>query len=420
MTRSLLISPCSQLLTLAGSSRPRRGKEQADLGIIADGAVLIKESGIAWVGPAHQFDPGRVDGPVQQIAAERCVVMPGFVDSHAHPVFLHSRDRDYELRILGKNYREIAAMGGGILSTVRSVRTATLPQLVEASKPRLTSFLEHGTTTLEAKSGYGLNQENEIKMLEAINRLQESTPLELIPTFLGAHEVPEEYRSNRTDYLRLLVEEMIPAVSRRGLAEFCDCFVEPGIFEVDEAEKILLAAQRCRMKLKLHADQFSRSGATLLGIRLKAVSVDHLEQIAEEDIIALSRADSVATLLPGSIFHLGLKGYPPARALIETRVPVALATDFNPGTSPTVNMQMILSLACTQMRMTPAEAIVAATINGAHALDRADRLGSLEPGKQADICIMDVEDYRQIPYWFGTNHCRMTIKKGSIVYQRDS
>ncbi len=278
--------------------------------------------------------------------------------------------------------------------------------------------MEYGTTTLEAKSGYGLDLENETKILEVIRELQQRLPLELVPTFLGAHEIPPEYRSQKSAYIDLLIDEMIPRVARRQLAEFCDCFVEPHLFSVSDAERIGRAALRHGLGIRLHADQLTRSGATQLGVRLGAISVDHLEQIEAEDIQALAGSQTIATLLPGSVFHLGLSRYPPARALIDANAAVALATDFNPGSSPTLSMQMVLSLACTQMRMTPAEAIVAATINGAHALGRASRLGSLEPGKQADLCIMEVEDYRQIPYFFGMNHCRMTIKKGKIVYQR--
>ncbi|HVN78697.1 MAG TPA: imidazolonepropionase [Terriglobia bacterium] len=418
MSRRTLIGPCSQLLTLAGSSRPRHGVEQGELEIINEGGILIEDDTIKWVGLFRDLPPIAAEAPTERIFARECVVMPGFVDSHAHPVFVKSRAQEYELRIQGKSYPEIAAMGGGILTSVADVRNASLEQLVEVSQARIPRFLEHGTTTLEAKTGYGLDLVNEIKMLEAIRRLQATTSLELVPTFLGAHEIPPEYKFHKAEYVRLLIERIIPEVSKRGLAEFCDCFVEPGIFELDQAEEILRTAKFHGLQLKLHADQLSRSGATLLGVKLGAVSIDHLEQIASQEIHALAESPSVATLLPGSVFHLGAEPYPPARALIEAGVPVALATDFNPGSSPTVSMQMILSLACTQMRMTPAEAIVAGTINAAHALSRDSRIGSLEEGKQADLCIMAVADYREIPYWFGMNHCTMTIKKGRVVYQK--
>jgi len=414
----LLVSPCSQLLTLLGNPSPRRGSCQGELSIIPDGAVLIEDETIKAIGPAKELE-GRVAGTrPNRISAEGCVVMPGFVDSHSHPIFARSRHDEYELIIRGTRYQEIAESGGGILSSVRAVRETSKSRLLELSRTRLARFLEHGTTALEVKSGYGLDLENEIKLLEVVQDLQKATPLELIPTFLGAHEIPEEYRSRKRQYIELVTEQMIPVIAGRHLAEFCDCFVEPSIFSLEETEQVCISARSQGLKIRLHADQLSRSGAARLGVRLKAVSVDHLEQILPEDIQVLSKSATIATLLPGSVFHLGLNHYAPARALIDAGVPVALATDFNPGSSPTLNIQMILSIACAQMRMTPAEAIVATTINGAHALCRANRIGSLEPGKQADLCIMGVEDYRQIPYFFGMNHCKMTLKKGRIVYQR--
>jgi imidazolonepropionase len=415
---STLISHCTQLLTLAGSPLARRGPAQGQLGLIERGAVLIEGEAVRAVGLATELESRYGNLCDQRIDGEGCVVMPGFVDSHAHPVFVSPRDHEYEQRIQGATYQEIAERGGGILSSVRAVRSTSREELLHLSQGRVARALEYGTTTLEAKSGYGLNLDNETKILEVIRELQQCLPLELVPTFLGAHEIPPEYRSQKPAYIDLLIDEMIPRVARRQLAEFCDCFVEPHLFSVSDAERVGRAALRHGLGIRLHADQLTRSGATQLGVRLGAISVDHLEQIEAEDIQALAGSQTIATLLPGSVFHLGLSRYPPARALIDANAAVALATDFNPGSSPTLSMQMVLSLACTQMRMTPAEAIVAGTINGAHALGRASRLGSLEPGKQADLCIMEVEDYRQIPYFFGMNHCRMTIKKGKIVYQR--
>lgn len=415
---SLLISPCTQLLTLAGSSQARRCPTQGELGLIDQGAVLIEGETIREVGLANELESRYAGLCRQQIDAKGCVVMPGFVDSHAHPVFVSPRDNEYERRIQGATYQEIAEQGGGILSSVRALREVSKDDLLQLSEVRVRQATEYGTTTLEAKSGYGLDLENEQKILEVIRDLQQRLPLELVPTFLGAHEIPPEYRSHRSAYIELLINEMIPAIARQRLAEFCDCFVEPHLFSIADAERIGRAALQHGLGIKLHADQLTRSGATQLGVRLGAASVDHLEQIDAEDIQALAGSQTVATLLPGSVFHLGLSRYPPARALIDAGAPVALATDFNPGSSPTLSMQMVLSLACAQMRMTPAEAIVAATINGAHALGRAHHIGSLEPGKQADLCVMGVEHYRQIPYFFGMNHCRMTIKKGKIVYQR--
>jgi imidazolonepropionase len=415
---SLLISPCTQLLTLAGSPLARRGVAQGQLGLIEQGAVLIEGETVRAVGLASDLETRYGNLCDQQIGAEGCVVMPGFVDSHAHPVFVGPRDHEYEQRIQGATYQEIAERGGGILNSVRAVRSTSRDELLLISRKRVARALEYGTTTLEAKSGYGLDLDNETKILDVIRELQQSLPLELVPTFLGAHEIPPEYRSQRSAYVDLLVDEMIPAIARHQLAEFCDCFVEPRLFSISDAERIGRAALEHGLGMKFHADQLTRSGVTQLGVRLGAISVDHLEHIEAEDIQALAGSQTIATLLPGSVFHLGLDRYPPARALIDANVAVALATDFNPGSSPTLSVQIILSLACAQMRMTPAEAIVAATINGAHAVGKASRIGSVEPGKQADLCIMEVEGYRQIPYLFGMNHCSMTIKKGKIVYQR--
>ena len=415
-----LITPCTQLLTLSGPSGPRKGKMQAELGLIDDGAVWIVDDQIKMAGRRSQVESSAGTRRIPIISAEGCVVMPGFVDCHSHPVFTESRVGEFEQRITGSSYQDIAESGGGILSTVQKVRAATRGELVAATLPRLRAFLEHGTTTLEAKSGYGLNLESEIKMLEAIRELKELSLLELVPTFLGAHEIPPEYRGVPHGYLHELIHSVLPEVARRNLAEYCDAFVEPGIVDLAEADAVLSAAREHGLKLRLHADQLTRSGATRLGVRLGAVSVDHLEQIEQEEIDLLARSSAIAVLLPGSVYHLGLLRYPPARRLIDAGVAVALATDFNPGSSPVLNMSMILSLACTQMRMKPAEAVTAATINGAYALDRGNRCGSLEAGKQADICIMNVPDYREIPYYFGVNHCCAVFKNGRLVYRDDS
>ena len=418
MPMDLLISPCGQLLTLAGKHVPRKGPTQRELALIQNGAVLIADHKFKQVGTVEEVSAGLGGASLIRISAENRVVLPGFVDSHAHPIFASPRERDYELRISGKTYQEIADSGGGILSSVRGVRESSHAHLRELAKSRLRAFVEHGTTTLECKSGYGLDLKNEIKLLEIIRELQAQVPLDLVPTFLGAHEIPAEYKFKKDDYVRVVADLMIPEIARRHLAVFCDCFVEDHIFPPSSARRILESARSHGFKVKLHADQLRRSGATLLGIEMDAVSIDHLEQINAQDFHALACSNVIAALLPGSVFHLGSHCYPPARSLIDAGVPVALATDFNPGTSPTINMQIVLSIACSQMRMTPAEAIVASTLNGAHALGMADQIGSIEVGKQADLCIMDVADYRQIPYFFGMNHCKVTIKKGEIVYQR--
>ena len=415
-----LILPCTQLLTLAGPAAARKGNDQAELGLVEDGAVWIIGDHIQMAGPRSEVEQAVGTRDISTISAANCVVMPGFVDCHSHPVFMDSRIHDFEQRIKGHSYQEISSAGGGILSTVQKVRAATEEDLMQKTLPRLRTFLKHGTTTLEAKSGYGLNLESELKMLEAIRRLKDQTPLELVPTFLGAHEIPPEHRAAPHVYLNELIHSILPEVARRNLAEYCDGFIEPDIFDLAAAETLFQAALKHGLKLRLHADQLSHSGAALLGVRMGAISVDHLDQIDDEEIELLAQSTTIAVLLPGSVYHLGLTLYPPARRLIESGVPVALATDFNPGSSPAFNMQMILSLACTQMQMTPAEAIVAATINGAYALDRGHRLGSLEPGKQADVCIMNVEDYREIPYYFGVNHCETVFKSGTSVNIREN
>jgi imidazolonepropionase len=344
--------------------------------------------------------------------------MPGFVDAHTHPVFAGTREDEYEMRAAGLTYQQIASQGGGIRSTVRKTRAASEDELFEMALPRVRWLLEHGTTTVEAKSGYGLTLADEVKILRVIARLNAETALELVPTFLGAHEIPDEYRDGREDYIRLVIDEMLPLVAAEGLARYCDVFCESHVFTVDESRRVLARAKELGLGVRLHAEQLSLSGGARLGAELGAATADHLEWIDADGIIALRQTGVVAVLLPGAVFNLGLTRYAPARAMIEAGLPVALATDFNPGSSPTPSMQMILSIACTQMRVTPAEAIAAATINGAYSLGCGDRLGSLEAGKQADIVVFDCADYRQIPYLFGINHALVVIKTGRIVVDR--
>ena len=344
--------------------------------------------------------------------------MPGFVDAHTHPVFAGTREDEYEMRAAGLTYQQIASQGGGILSTVRETRAASEEDLFETALPRVRWLLEHGTTTIEAKSGYGLNVEDELKILRVIQRLNAETPLELIPTFLGAHEIPDEYKGAREDYIRLVTDEMLPRVAAEGLARYCDVFCESHVFTIAESRRVLTRAKELGLGVRLHAEQLSLGGGASLAAELHATTADHLEWIEDEEIIALAREGVIAVLLPGAVFNLGLTRYAPAREMIEAGVAVALATDFNPGSSPTPSMQMILSIACTQMRMTPAEAIAAATINAAYSLGCGSRLGSLEAGKQADVVVFDCSDYRQIPYFFGVNHAVVVIKSGGVVVDR--
>jgi len=347
------------------------------------------------------------------------VALPGFVDSHTHLVHAASRAEEYELKIAGASYEEIARKGGGILNSVKKLRAATAEELKKRAKAALKQFAAHGTTLIEAKSGYGLDVASELKILKLHKELAAEQPLEIASTFLGAHAVPEEYRKKKDGaerYIKLMEENLLPEIAESKLAEFCDVFCDRGAFSVAQAKRVLQAGRQWGLAPRMHAEQLSRTGAAQLAMLLRAASCDHLEQVNKKDIQAFGKSETAATLLPGCDFHLGLKKYAPARALIEAGAIVALATDYNPGTSPTLSMPMILSLACTQLRMTPAEAIAAATINGAYALRREKRVGSLEVGKQADIAVFALADYREIPYYFGVNHCWMTLKRGRVIH----
>lgn len=418
---SLLLTNCPQILTLRGPA-PRRGRALADPGMIRDGALLIKDGRIAAIGPRNRIERLPASRRARKLDLRGQVILPGFVDSHTHLIHAISRAAEYELRVSGATYEEIARAGGGILNSVRKLRAAPADQLKSRAFAHLKQFAAHGTTTLEAKSGYGLNWPSEHKILSLLRDLNSEQPLEVIPTFLGAHVVPAEFR-NRTGktpdtYVDLICREWLPRIASENLAEFCDVFCDRGAFTVAQSRKILTAARACGFGLRIHAEQLARTGAARLAIQMHASSADHLEKISPADIRALANSNVTCTMLPGCCFHLGLSHYGPARKLIDGGAVVGLATDFNPGTSPTLSMPMILSLACTQMRMTPAEAIAATTINTAHSVRRSDRIGSLEVGKFADLAVFDVADYREIPYYFGVNHCSLTMKRGRIIYSR--
>jgi imidazolonepropionase len=346
------------------------------------------------------------------------VVLPGFVDSHTHALFAAPRVDDYVARIKGATYEQIAGAGGGIRASAGLMRRTSERDLTIHLNRVVRLFLEHGTTTVEVKSGYGLEISQEMKMLKVIREATRKG-FDLVPTLL-IHEVPARLKNDRRQYLDLVIGQLIPLVARRKLADYFDIFCDRGYFSMAETRRLLSEAARHGLKLKLHAEQMVHSGAAVMAARLHAISVDHLDRLTDIDIRKLQGTGTIATLLPGSVLHLSTGLYPPARRLIQVGVPVALATNFNPGSSPTLNMQMILSLACSQMRMSPAEAIAAATINGAYAVGRGDLVGSLEVGKQGDLTIMDVTDYREIPYFFGMNHCVTVVKKGQIAYQRGS
>ncbi|MBI4850843.1 MAG: imidazolonepropionase [Acidobacteria bacterium] len=412
---NLVITNIGQLITLASLPLPRSGDDLSELSIIENAALVCRSGIIDWVGKLD--DLPSMDN-YKAIDAKNSVVTPGLVDAHTHPVFAGTREQEYELKILGKTYQEIAALGGGIRSTVRRTRATSEEDLLKESRNHIDLLASHGTTTIEAKSGYGLSLVDEIKSLQVIKKLNQENKLELIPTFLGAHEIPDEYRNSRDEYINLLIEEMIPAVAKENLAKYCDIFCESHVFSIDESRRILTTAKNYGLNLRLHADQLKLSGGARLAAELKATTADHLEHIDMEGIMALKEANVMPVLLPGSVFHLGLKQYPPARTMIQAGLPIVLATDFNPGSSPTPSLPMVMSLACTQMRMTPAEALTACTINAAYSLGLSEKIGSIEIGKQADLVIFNCPDYRQIPYFFGTNLVNTVIKQGMITFQK--
>ncbi len=418
MLNSLLITGASQLLTLRGRG-PRRGAALAELGIIRNGALLVRDGLITAVGTRTKVESLPEATIAERLDVGSRIVLPGFVDSHTHLIHAASRGEEYELKIAGASYEEIARKGGGILNSVKKLRAATAEALKRRARHALRQFLAYGTTTIEAKSGYGLDVASELKILRLHKDLATEQPVDIISTFLGAHVVPAEYRGTSLgvdEYIALVVEKMIPEVAHEKLAEFCDVFCDRGAFTREQSRQILEAGKRHGLTPRVHAEQLTRTGAAQLGVNLGAASCDHLEQVNSRDIAALANSNTVATLLPGCDFHLGLNKYAPARKLIDAGAIVALATDYNPGTSPTLSMPMILSLACSLLRMTPAEAIAAATINPAYALRRENHIGSLGVGKFADLAVFEVADYREIPYYFGVSNCWMTIKRGAVVY----
>jgi imidazolonepropionase len=407
----LAVVNCSQVVTLAGPARPRVGAEMRDVGVVAPGALLVSNGLVEKVGSTAEIEP-LITSECEVLDAARRIVLPGFVDAHTHPVFAGTRVAEFEERIKGATYQEIAARGGGIQSTVNRTRAASVDDLVATGKRYASWFLRGGTTTVEAKSGYGLALDDEIKMLRAIRRLGEETPLRYVPTFLGAHTVPVEYRNRRSDYVSLVIDEMLPAVAQQKLAEYCDVFCEENVFTADESWRILSAARCNGLGLRIHADQLTLGGGAKLAAELGTVTADHLEHTDADGIAALKSAGVQPVLLPGSVYALGSSHYPAAREMIDAGLAVVLATDFNPGSSPTPSMLTVLSLAATHMKMTPAEAITAATINAAYSLNRGDQLGSLEAGKIADFVIHDCDDYRELAYFFGVNHAQQVYCGG--------
>jgi imidazolonepropionase len=385
-----------------------------ELAIIRDGAMLIRGGKIEAVGSCSEIE-ARLPKDAQIIDAGGRVVAPGFVDAHTHLVFAGNRADEFEMRCSGITYQEIAKQGGGIRSTVRRTRSATESELLAVAQKHASWFLRAGTTTIEAKSGYGLSVEAEMKILRVVQQTEKTTPLRCVPTFLGAHEVPDEFVGRTHAYVDLVVEEMLPLVVLERLARFCDVFCEPHIFDERSAAHILEGARRLGLGLRIHADQFSCSGGALLAASLGAATADHLEHTDAASIAALSAAGVQPVLLPGSVYSIGSNHYPSARAMIDAGLAVVLATDFNPGSSPMASMPVVLSLACTQMKMTPAETITAATINAAWSLNLSAEVGSLEPGKFADFVVHEAHDYREIPYFLGTQRPAMVFAQGERV-----
>lgn len=379
--------------------------------MLVNGGMLIRNGRIEAVGATHDIEQ-RITPEYQVIDASGRVVLPGFVDAHTHAVFAGTRVEEYELRAAGASYEQIAEAGGGIRATVQKTRAASEDELFEASRRYAEWFLRSGTTTVEAKSGYGLSLEDELKMLRVIRRL------EYVPTFLAAHEIPDEYRGKSDEYVELIAGEMLPGVAQLHLAEYCDVFCEPKVFDVAMSRRILIRARELGFKLRMHADQLSKSGAAQLAAELGAVTADHLEQTDERGIETLAAANVQPVLLPASVYNLGLSRFAAARQMINAGLAVVLATDFNPGSSPTASMPFVLSLASTHMRMTPAEAITAATINPAYSLGRGSEIGSLEPGKRADFVIYDCRDYREIAYFVGVESADSVFAAGQLVYSR--
>jgi len=388
----------------------------SDLGIIRDGGMVIRDGKIDIVGPSDEIEKnarGAVRAGLAVVDVGGRVVLPGFVDAHTHLVFAGNRLDDFERRARGETYEQIAEAGGGIWSTVEKTRAANEADLFGQAKKHARWFLKCGTTTIEAKSGYGLTLDDELKILRVMQRLNQETPLEIVPTFLGAHAVPRGRSAD--EYVDLVISEMLPEVAEERLAEFCDVFCERGYFDIEQSGKILTAAKKLGLKLRMHVDQLSNSGGAKLAAELNATTADHLEKTDEQGIAALKSAGVQPVLLPGSVYALGSTSYPRARDMIEAGLAVVIATDFNPGSSPTVSMPLILSLACTQMKMSPAEAITASTVNAAYSLGRGEKIGSLERGKLANFSIFDCEDYRELAYWFGLPQVHAVYVRGKLV-----
>ena len=414
MEADLLVYNSGQMLTLSSPGGPKRGEEMARLGIVPSGAVSIRDGRVLEVGPSD--DLRRRTRAAQALDAGGRLLMPGFVDPHTHLVWAGARADEFEMRVAGASYMEIMAAGGGIMSTVRHTREASLDELLAQTRPRLDRMLAHGTTTVEIKTGYGLNVQAELKQMAAILHLQGESRANIVATFMGAHAIPVKYRNQPDEYVDLVVEEMLPAAAReKAPPQFCDVFCEEGAFTVKQSRRVLEAAKALGMGLKIHVDEFKPLGGTALAVELGATSADHLVCTPAHEVEMLAQSSTIAVTLPGTPFGLGHRAYTPARALIEAGGAVALATDCNPGTCWCESMQLMIALACRYTGMTPAEAISAATINAAHAIGWGQEVGSLEPGKRADLLLLDVPSYPHLGYRFGANLVQTVIAGGQLI-----
>lgn len=416
----LLFTNAKQVVTCRGPARARRGAELAELEVLPDAAVAIRGERVTAVGSRRDLE--RRFPEARRIDCQGGVVTPAFVDSHTHAVFGAPRSNEHEMRAAGLDYMEIAKRGGGIHSSVRDVRARDEDELLALARARVRTLASFGVGTIEIKSGYGLTLDAEWKLLRVIRRLSEELPVTLVPTFLGAHEIPLEHRvsdASRREYVELVAREMIPRVATERLAVFADVFCERGVYTVEESREILTAARRAGLQLKLHADELTSSGGSELAAEMKATSADHLAAISDAGIRALAEAGTVATLLPATMMFLGKPSQAPARRMVEAGLPVALATDFNPGTSPTVSLPMVMTLGVSQLRLSAAEALVAATVNGAAALGMADRIGQISEGFFADIAVHEIGDYRELPYWVGARVCRGLWTRGKACGLHD-
>jgi imidazolonepropionase len=420
MIGDLLFVDAREVVTCAGPGRARRGTEMSDAVVRRGVAVHVRDDRVVAVAPERDLRAAHPDATL--VACDQGVLTPGFVDSHTHAVFGRARYEEQELRATGVPYMEIARGGGGIHASVRDLRERTEQDLFELAVPRLARLAASGVTTVEVKSGYGLSLDEELKTLRVIRRLSDALPMRIVPTWLGAHEIPLDHRDRadgRREYLDRLVHEMLPAVVHERLARFADVFCEPGVFTVDEAREILSASRSAGLGIKLHADELAAGGGAELAAELGATSADHLAAVSDAGISALAHAGTVATLLPATLLFLGKREHAPARRLVDAGVPVALATDFNPGTSPTTNFPLVLTLGVSQLRLGVAEVLVAATVNGAAALGLADRAGQIAPGFSADLALWAIDDARELPYWLDAGRCRASWTRGKPCHPRD-